>query len=218
MNTLLHVFEAYTLLFQVTGDEATGEYLRQMLATFVDKVYNADRGRLEVFFNPSWKSILDLTSYGHDIEASWLIDRGLVALLEGGALEADSTLAQEVAALTASLARSVYAEAFTGECLLNENERGVVDKTRIWWVQAEAIVGFMNHWQKALEPQYLEATTAIWTYIKEHFMDTRLGSEWFENVNEDGSPQEKPIVQPWKCPYHNGRMCMELVLRGKQRN
>ena len=86
---------------------------------------------------------------------------------------------------------------------------------RIWWVQAETVVGFLNGYQKTPEhDEYLEAALAEWEFIKAHVIDRREGSEWYWEVNEDGSPVlGRPIVEPWKCPYHNGRMCIEVMRR-----
>ena len=76
------------------------------------------------------------------------------------------------------------------------------------------MVGFLNGWQRDPgHPEYLEAAEDIWGYIKEYVVDPRQGSEWFWAVDQDGNPIEKPIVEPWKCPYHNGRMCMEVIRR-----
>ena len=80
MNTLLHVFEAYTELYRVTKDPFTGDRLRFMMDLFADKVYNKEKGRQEVFFDRTWNTLIDLYSYGHDIETSWLIDRGTEVL------------------------------------------------------------------------------------------------------------------------------------------
>lgn len=88
-----------------------------------------------------------------------------------------------------------------------------MDTTRIWWVQAEAVVGFLNGYQKSPEHrEYLEAAEDIWNYIRDHQIDKRC-SEWFWAVDESGNPVEKPMVDPWKCPYHNGRMCFEVIRR-----
>ena len=96
----------------------------------------------------------------------------------------------------------------------NEAENGKKDTTRVWWVQAEAVVGFINGYQKQPERmEYLEAAKRIWNYINTTMIDKREGSEWFWSVDSEGNPIEKPIVEPWKCPYHNGRMCMEVIQR-----
>ncbi len=102
--------------------------------------------------------------------------------------------------------------------LLNECERGVDNTSRIWWVQAEAVIGFYNGWQKMKEhTEYLEASEDIFQYIMEKLVDAREGSEWYWELDKDGKPtSRKPIVEPWKCPYHNGRMCMELIKRARE--
>ncbi|MCD7737033.1 MAG: AGE family epimerase/isomerase [Lachnospiraceae bacterium] len=208
MNTLLHVFEAYTELYRVTNHSFTAERLEFMLDIFAEKIYNPAKGRQEVFFDRTWNPLIDLHSYGHDIEASWLLDRGLDVL--------DNPFYTElIAPITEKLAKTVYEQAYRDHSLLNEAENGVDDTKRVWWVQAEAITGFLNLWEKKAggAQKYLDAAMEIWEYIAACFVDPRDGSEWFENVNEDRTPMELPIVQPWKCPYHNGRMCMEVIRR-----
>ncbi len=76
------------------------------------------------------------------------------------------------------------------------------------------MVGFYNGWQKTGENKYLAASEDIFNYIMENLVDPREGSEWYWELDENGKPtSKKPIVEPWKCPYHNGRMCMELIRR-----
>ena len=207
MNTLLHVFEAYTELYRVTKDPEVGDRIRFMLDLIAEKVYNPEQGRQEVFFDRSWNSIIDLYSYGHDIETAWLVDRGLDVL-------DDTMYKKKLRPITKVITDNIYHRAYTGHSLVNEAENGIVDTTRVWWVQAEAVVGFLNGWQRDPgHPEYLEAAEDIWGYIKEYVVDHRQGSEWFWVVDENGKPLEKPIVEPWKCPYHNGRMCMEVIRR-----
>lgn len=209
MNTLLHVFEAYTELYRVSGDGAVKERLKWILDTIAEKIYNPKLHRQEVFFDREMHTILDLHSYGHDIETAWLIRRGTDVL-------GDDTYTEKMLPIILDLTGQVYRTAFDGKSLANECEKGVVDENRIWWVQAEALVGFLNGYQLASEhTEYLEAARAEWEFIKAHVIDKRPGSEWFWDVNKDGvSVSGKPIVEPWKCPYHNGRMCLEVIRRG----
>lgn len=207
MNTLLHVFEAYTELYRVSHDRKTADRLRFMMDTVVDKIYNPRLGRQEVFFDKEWNSLIDLYSYGHDIETAWLVDRGLEVL-------EDPEYTAKLSLITAEITKNIYDRAFINHSLMNEAENGVPDTTRVWWVQAETIVGFVNAWQKnPADTFYLEAAQEVWEYIKEYLIDPREGSEWFWAVDENGKPLEKPIVEPWKCPYHNGRMCIEVIRR-----
>ena len=105
--------------------------------------------------------------------------------------------------------------AFDGQSLANECERGSVDTHRVWWVQAEALLGFAH--AAAKHPgrtEFRDAAAGLWRYITEKVEDHRPGGEWFWRLDEKGEPdRSKPTVEPWKCPYHNGRMCMELIRR-----
>ncbi len=208
MNTLLHVFEAYTELYRVSKLPEVKERLEWIMDAFADKVYNQKLHRQEVFFDAEMNSILDLHSYGHDIETAWLIDRGVEILGE-------KKYEEKMLPITKDLTAEIYKTAFDGRSLANECEKGVVNGHRVWWVQAESVVGFLNGWQKEPEKtEYLKAAESIWEFIKEYVMDKREGSEWFWEVDENGKPYEgRPIVEPWKCPYHNGRMCFEVLKR-----
>ena len=213
MNTLLHVFEAYTELYRVAKLPEVKERLEWIMDTFADKVYNPKLHRQEVFFDRNMNTILDLHSYGHDIETAWLMDRGVEVLGE-------NKYEEKMTPITKDLTAEIYKVAFDGHSLANECEKGVVNVHRIWWVQAETVIGFLNGWQKdPSRTEYLEAAKSEWQFIKDHVMDKRQGSEWFWEVDPSGKPYEgRPIVEPWKCPYHNGRMCFEVIrrLEGKE--
>lgn len=207
MNTLLHVLEAYTELYRVNKDERVKKALIKILDAFRNQVFNEETHRLEVFFDEKMNTISDLYSYGHDIEASWLLDRAATVL-------ADEKIKAATNAYTNELVAEVYKEALSDGAMNNECFKGVVDTTRVWWVQAEAMVGFYNCYEKTGITEYKDITEKLWIYIKEHIIDRRQGSEWFWDLDKDNNPvSRKPIVEPWKCPYHNGRMCMEIIRR-----
>jgi len=209
MNTLLHVMEAYTELYRVDANVKVKETLCEILDIFCSKIYNAEKGICEVFFDKDYNTLIDLESYGHDIEAAWLVDRA-------GEVLNDAAWEDRLRPVVEGLSRVAYEHAFDAEygCFYNEREVDKIDKQRIWWVQAEAVVGFCNAWQREPEKEtYLQAVEAIWNYILTKQVDARSG-EWFESVKEDGSIDvNQGLVHAWKCPYHNGRMCIEMVRR-----
>ncbi len=208
MNTLLHVLEAYTELLRATGRAGIRRRLHEILNIFMTRVYNPQKRRLEVFFDRDYHSLIDLHSYGHDIEAAWLADRAAEVL-------AEPQWTKRVHEVTEKLEEQVYQEAFDGSSLPLECENGAVNPRRVWWVQAEAVNGFLNAWQKRPQQEkYLEAAGRVWEFIRKSVIDRRQGSEWFWAVDAQGTPfAGEPIVEPWKCPYHNGRMCMEAITR-----
>ena len=116
-------------------------------------------------------------------------------------------------AIVANIAKVAYDE--PSGSLLNESDNGVVNTWRIWWVQAESVVGFLNAWQKGYGgEEYYKIAENVWNYIRESIVDKRGGGEWFSQVDAGGNYAKfKPTVDPWKCPYHNGRMCLEVIRR-----
>lgn len=206
MNTLLHVLEGYAGLYQASHDPEVGQAMRRCLSIYADHIYSPEQKHNLVFFDAHYNSIIDLYSYGHDIESSWLVDWAC-DLLE------DKDLSEKIHAIDKILADSVYAIAYKDHSLANECDRGKVDEKRVWWVQAEAVLGFVNRWLKAPEDtEYRQAAADTFCFIMNKLVDPRSG-EWYHDLYPDGTPYELPIVEPWKCPYHNGRMCMELIRR-----
>lgn len=208
MNTLLHMYEAYTELYRVDGNPQVKERLLEMLDIIENKMYNPEVPRQEVFFDKEWNSIIDLHSYGHDIEAAWLIDRGLDVI-------GDEELTARISVITKALTECIYKKAYTEAGVWNEEECGVVDKRKIWWVQNESVVGFINGYQRDnSKKEYLEAARSIWEFCESFQIDKRSGSEWFGTLDADNNPLvEEDMAGPWKCPYHNGRMCFEVIRR-----
>lgn len=207
MNTLLHVLEAYTQLYKVSKDDKVKDRLLFIIDIIENKVYNKELHRQEVFFDKDYNSILDLHSYGHDIETAWLLDLTLDVI-------GDDELTERISKITRDLTNQTYKVAFDGNSFANECEKGVVNEHRVWWVQAENVVGMINAYQRQNEQKFYDAAVSQWEFIKNYVIDKREGSEWFWEVDPEGKPYpDRPIVEPWKCPYHNGRMCFEVIKR-----
>ena len=208
MNTLLHVMEGYTGLYQAWPDGEVRSRLYEILDIWEKKIYSRENRRQEVFFDHDYHSLIDLHSFGHDIETSWLTEKTLTAL-------DDPALTARIRPLLLEMADHTWRVAFTNHGFANECEKGVINQKRIWWVQAEALMGFLNAYDQTGDERYRQAVLAQWAYIRDRLVDRRSGSEWFWYLHEDGTPgSDEPIVEPWKCPYHNGRMCFEVLRRG----
>lgn len=207
MNTTLHLLEAYTELYRVHKDEKVLERLKFQTRIFLDKIFYKEDDRLLVFFDKNLDVIGDIHSYGHDIEATWLLDRACDVM-------GDKALSAEVAAMNEKIVANIKKLAYRDGSLLNERDKTEINTWRIWWVQAEAVVGFTNAAMRYNKPEYKEIAENIWNYIKNNLVDKREGGEWFSQLDENGKPADfKPVVDPWKCPYHNGRMCLEIINR-----
>lgn len=207
MNTMLHLYEAYTEHYRVSAYEPAAEQMRFILSVFMERIYQPSKHRLGVFFDSEMNSLIDLHSYGHDIETAWLLERGLEIL-------GDEELHASMKDFLSDLEYEILKAAFDGESVAAECEEGKVLETRIWWVQCEAVIGFYNAYQKRGEQEFLDAALAVWNYIKKYFVDAREGSEWLnERFYDKSINEEQPIASLWKCPYHNARMCLEMMRR-----
>ena len=207
MNTLLHVLEGYTELYRAWPDAALRKKGEQCLACFLGTIYNKSQHRLDVFFDRDFHSLLNMQSYGHDIEASWLLWDSVTALLP-------ETEWEPYREMCLDLARSVRQRAFTDHGLKNEWVDGETSELRIWWVQAETMLGFANAASLTGEKAWLEDLRTQWKAIQGMIVDKRQEGEWYWSVYENGELTERPMVEEWKCPYHNGRMCLRLMETG----
>jgi mannobiose 2-epimerase len=208
MNTHLHILEAYTVLYEVTKNEAVKKQLYFLLGVIKERIYSREFKRLKVFFDDEWNETIDIQSYGHDIEGSWLVDRAVEVLNDKNLLEATQSY-------TLDIAENILNNAYTPFGVINETVNHVTDYNKIWWVQAESVVGFINAYEKSGNKRFFEAAVNIWNYIHEKVIDKKSG-EWYWMFDESGSPvSDFPFVSAWKCPYHNSRMYFELMARGK---
>jgi mannobiose 2-epimerase len=206
MNTHLHVLEAYSALVALGDHPMARERLGELVDLFRAQILDPRSLHLRLFFDEDWRSRSDHVSFGHDIEASWLI---FEAAQRVG--RADQTLRE----LVVGMARAVLAEGVDPDHgLVHEaGPLGIVDGDKHWWPQAEAAVGFLNAFELSHDERLLEASLRSWEFIKTHLLD-RVHGEWFYGVHRDGRPDlEREKVSEWKCPYHNGRMCLELMDR-----
>jgi cellobiose epimerase len=208
MNTHLHILEAYTNLYRVWKDEKLARQLRNMIQLFIQKIVNHSTSHLDMFFDENWNPKGTIVSYGHDIEASWLID-------EAARVLGDKELTAEVQKICISIANAACEGLQPDGSLVYEKDisTGHVDKDRHWWVQAEAVVGFMNTYELTGEEKWKERALKCWNYISQNQID-RAGQEWFWSISDDGVPNRKDDKAGfWKCPYHNSRMCLEVMIR-----
>jgi mannobiose 2-epimerase len=149
---------------------------------------------------------VNIKSYGHDIEASWLIDRAAQVLQ-------DKDIMGLTQSYTQAIAENILKVAYTPYGVMNETVNHVMDKSRIWWVQAESVIGFTNAYGKTGDQRFRNAAINTFDYIQKNVVDKASG-EWFWKIDEQGQPVSGfPFVSPWKCPYHNSRMYIELIER-----
>lgn len=208
MNNHLHVLEAYTNLGRVIRSAAVVNRLQELIELFLRHILDARTGHLHHFFDEAWNVRSDTYTFGHDIEASWL-------LVEAAEVLGDATLLARVKATALQMAAMVQTEALSPEGgLYYEGRAGlVIDRGHECWPQAEAIVGFLNAFELSTDPKYQRAAIGVWHYARQNLVDRQHG-EWFWRINEDGRPNQLlPKVSEWKGPYHVSRACLEAMRR-----
>lgn len=208
MNTHLHILEPYTNLFRVWKDDHLKHQLHNLVRLFIDRILDTETSHLQLFFNDDWESQYRIISYGHDIETSWLLHEAALVL-------GDKTLLDEVEPRVIDIAEAGTEGFLTTAGMLYEQnvDTASIDADRHWWVQAEAIVGYVNLYQHFDDKLSLSRAVQCWEFVKRHLIDRENG-EWYWSLRADGSVnRNEDKAGFWKCPYHNGRMCMEIMER-----
>ena len=209
MNTHLHIIEAYANLFKVWKDETLRKDSIELLETIEKYFINTETGHLRLFFNENWIEKPDVISYGHDIEAAWLLLQCAEILEEEKLIVNYKKHAVQIAEVTKKGLDSDGGLWYEFNPKKNE-----LIAEKHWWVQAEALIGFYNAYQLTADEKYLDIVLKNWDFIKKHILDQENG-EWFWGIYRDYSLIEKDKAGFWKCPYHNSRACLELILRIK---
>lgn len=207
-NTHLHILEAYTNLYRFAPDTQLKDRLEKTIHIFCDHIISSNRTSLINFMDEDWTPKSDTISYGHDIEASWL-------LTEAAKVLEDTTLLSQIETIALSLSTFVLENGVDSDgALLNKaTPTKILDSDKDWWPQAEAIIGFLNAYEISKEAKYLEAALNAWEFIKSAVKDKQYG-EWFEKVSRNGTPYSKlDKVRSWKGPYHNMRKVFEVMDR-----
>ncbi|HKM08463.1 MAG TPA: AGE family epimerase/isomerase [Sphaerochaeta sp.] len=205
MNTLLHLLEAYHALYQIAPDAQLARNIERICNLFLTHVYDPKRKALAIYFDNTMQPVSEYRSFGHEIEASWMLNRCAQKLPEGA----------ELAAIAKTLVEEAYIHAYKNNSLMDETQTPRKRRRRVHWVQAEAVMGFLSAYMNDPEhSKYMDAANSIWDFIQTNMVDTRAQSEWLYMVDENGTITEPyDIVWSWKGPYNNGRLCLELIKR-----
>jgi mannobiose 2-epimerase len=208
MNTHLHVLEAYTTLYKIWPDEQLKDQIVTLIRNFLDHFININTYHINLFFDEKWNSRSGLVSYGHDIEATWLLQEAAEAIK-------DAELLAKVKGINIHIANATIGGLDADGGLYYEYEpfNDHLIKEKHWWVQAEAMVGFYNTWQISGDIKYLDLAEKCWEFVKHKILDKTNG-EWFWGINQYGEVmpgEDKAGI--WKCPYHNSRACIEIIKR-----
>src|SRR5260221_12358286 len=207
MNTHLHLLEAFTNLYRVWKDESSRFHLRHSIDVMLNHIINPAANSMTLFFTKDWERKSTIISYGHDIEASWLLYEAAEVLGDKAIIDKCKTMSMKMSkAAKNGLAEdgSLNYELDTVTNHLNDSKQ--------WWPQTEAMVGFFNAYQLTGKVNYLEKSEKVWEFIKKHLIDYEYG-EWCGDISADYRIRSCDKITFWKCPYHNGRACMEIWKR-----
>ena len=208
LNTHLHILEAYYMLLTVMHDDFLTERLVNLIDLFNNRFIHPVNHHLVMFYDENWNPRSTKFSYGHDIETSWL-------LTEAAEATGSKILIEECRLRSVKMAETILKNGrdLDGSIYNEVKEDNMLDDDRHWWPQAEGMVGFMNAYEHTGDEIYVEAILELWEFIKKYMIHPDLGECYFRVNNKYEPAPDEEFAGPWKGPYHNGRMCMELIRR-----
>jgi cellobiose epimerase len=207
MNTHLHILEAYTNLYRVWANISLKKQIEALLEVFQTYMIDNEKWHQHLFLTENWEVKSNIISYGHDIEAAWL-------LYEAAEVLDNEVLIEKIQHISLQLSQSTK-QGFDVDNGMNYElslDNLHLDTDKHWWVQAEAMVGFMNAFQLSGDESFLQKSWQSWLFIKKRIIDDKNG-EWLWGVTSDYKPINDTKIGFWKCPYHNVRACLEISKR-----
>ena len=207
MNTHLHIVEGYANLYKVWKNEGLRKVIIELLEVIETYFINTETGHLHLFFDENWNEKPDVISYGHDIEAAWLLQQCAEIIEDENLINRYKKYAIKIAEATKE---GIDTDGGLWYEYDPETDELIAEKHS--WPQAELMIGFFNAWEISGNEEYLNIVAKNWEFIKNHIIDKENG-EWFWGINADYSVMKKDKAGFWKCPYHNSRACIELINR-----
>lgn len=205
MNTHLHIVEAYANLYKVAPSAYLKERIQNLLDVIEEHFINKKQWHLNLFFSETWTETKSVISFGHDIEAAWL-------LLWCAEQINDENYIERYREIAVGLAKACFKGVDSDGGLwyefdLNENK---LIREKHWWPQAEFWLGMHCAYNLTNDEKFLNAVIENLAFTEKYILDRENG-EWLWGILEDKSKMNEDKVGIWKCPYHNGRACMELI-------
>ena len=208
MNTHLHLVEAFTNLYRAWNDGNVKQRVAELVNIFLDHIVDQRTHHLTLFFDDAWNPRSHTISYGHDIEAAWLLQEAVDTIGHDSLLVKVKSISTKLA-----VAAAEGLDADGGLWYEYDTDAGYLIKQKHSWPQAEAMIGFFNAWQNTGDQKFYDRSVQSWKFVKQYMRDKDLG-EWYWGVNDDHSPMvEQDKAGLWKCPYHNSRACIEIIKR-----
>lgn len=215
MNTHLHILEPYTNLYRVWPDASLREAIVDLLRIFLDVMEDKATSHLGLFFDEQWVRHDSNISYGHDIEASWLLLEAAGVLLANpgeGCLAEVTALYEKTKRHCLAIANAALeGRSDEGWMAYERFGDGRLDLERHWWVQAEDVVGLVYLYKHHGVDLAIDKAWRSWCWIKDNLVDHN-GGEWHWSRFPGGDINRRDDKAGfWKCPYHNSRMCLEVI-------
>ncbi len=206
MNTHLHVLEAFANLYRAWPDEALKQRIEELVHIFHRHIIDPATHHLQLFFDMDWQSRSGIVSYGHDIEAAWLVP-------DAASVTGNKILLAQAEQYAIPIVKAAMEGLDTDGGLWYEREQSVLVRQKHSWPQAEAMIGFFYAWELTGQQQFLQQSMQSWQFVQQHILDTK-GGEWVWGIYEDNSVMHtEDKAGLWKCPYHNSRACIEIIQR-----
>ena len=225
----MHLMEAFTTLAQCSEKEIHKRKLKEIIEIIINKMTNKKSGcgmnQFDVGFNPipainirrTWNAEravgeiiavpTDTTSYGHNVELIWLLNRAGEILGMPADYYNDLTAKLVDHAIKYGLDQElggVYRDGpHEGPALVRDKE---------WWQNCEVLIGFLDAFEKLGDEKYFNAFDITWDFDKKYFINHELG-EWLQLLDVNGNVIVGDIGNPWKAIYHSGRAMLECKLR-----
>jgi mannobiose 2-epimerase len=201
--------EPITTYYLATRDPLVRQRLIELIFIESNTILQKSIGACADRHTLDWKPVQDpkfyRASYGHDLENIWLLVEACnaAAIPNGPMMDLYRTLFDY--ALKYGFDEKEGGVFYTGPF-----NKPAEDRTKSWWVQAEALVSALRMYQLTGDRIYFDCFTKTLDWVVKHQVDWKNG-DWFSDIRPDGTPSGMK-AGPWKAAYHNGRAMLECLV------
>jgi mannobiose 2-epimerase len=209
MNTHIHLLESFTELYGVWRDRTLRRRLEELLAIVRDKI-SVEPGAMGLYFTNDWRALPGHDSYGHDVEAAYLMLEAAEALGRKGDAATERTAKMLVDHALAYGWDETFGGFFREGTAAGEAE----DTRKEWWVQVEGLntLLLMHERYGRDTDAYFKAFQRQWEFIRDRQVDGEFRG-LYDTVGRDGTPTDTPKARIWKAAYHDGRALLNVTER-----
>ena len=200
LGTHLHLLEAFVKLYEYQKNEDLVILIEELINIILTYFITNDTYDCLHRLTLNWDLLPNEVWAGHNAEVSWILCNSAKAIQ-------NKKLISECNDVAIKMMQQVILNAWDSK---NQGDFNILmngsptEKVKIWWPQAETILGLLNCYSITKDESYKNRAIELINYISNNFIAPN--GEWYTEIWNTRKPNTSlPIIHFWKSMYHTIR-------------